>query len=119
MLRRCYVLLWRRCNIPIWRCGDVPLKYVEKYIWDITATLPRRTKRNRYDVATTSCCHVGKHIVMIISVPIMQISKNYCIVPVKYLKKDKLTNADTAIIPNYVTNTNIETIFLQYFGRIN
>ena len=53
---------------------------------------------------------MGKHIVMIISVPIIQISKNYSIVPVKYLKKDKLTNADATIIPNYVTNTNIETI---------
>ena len=29
------------------------------FIWDVPATLLGRTKRRRYDVATTSCCRVG------------------------------------------------------------
>ena len=32
------------------------------FIWDVPATLLGGTKRSRYDVATTSCCRVGRGV---------------------------------------------------------
>ena len=57
MGRRHYVPLRRRYVIPTRR-----REVVGCFIWDVPATSLGRTKRHRYDVATTSCCRVGSFI---------------------------------------------------------
>ena len=67
MGRRHYVPLRRRHNIPIRRREDVPLRRLgdvplrRRWVFHLirTATSLGRTKRRRYDVATTSRCRVG------------------------------------------------------------
>ena len=67
MRRRHYVPLRRGHDIPIRRREDVPLTRLDDaplwrlgcFIRDVPATSLGRTKRRRYDVATTSCCRVG------------------------------------------------------------